>query len=91
MYQELGFEILSVAISDTAEDIATFRQRFPMPWRHAIHPERSTFQAGELFEFSSIPAYVLVGPDGIILAEDKGAEGAALEDALAAHFGAVSD
>ena len=91
-YHDQGFEILSVAISDTADDVAAFRRdRFPMPWRHALHPEGSTFAAGELFEFTGVPAYVLVGPDGIILAEGKGAEGEALDAALADHFGAPRD
>ena len=90
-YRDRGFEILSVAIDDTAESVAAFRaDRFPMPWRHALHPEGTTSEAGALLEFNAVPAYVLVDPDGVVIAEAEGPFGDVIEGALADHFGAAA-
>ena len=87
-YRAQGFEILSVATFDTVEAVASFRERgFPMPWRHALLPRADMEPTRETFEFTGIPAYVLVGPDGVVIAEGDGARGDDLAAALAAHFG----
>ena len=87
-YQARGVEIVSVATFDTPEDVAALRERgHPMPWRHALLPDDQMEVARDAFEFTGIPAALLVAPDGTILAEGQGARGDALEAALAAHFG----
>lgn len=89
-YHDDGLDILSVATYDTAEAIEAFRRErgFPMPWRHALLPDDEMEALRAAFEFSGIPAYLLIGPDGVVLAEGAGARGEALDAALAAHFGA---
>ncbi len=90
-YSESGFEIVSVAVFDTPESVARFQSKgFPMPWQHGYIPEgdwetREATQAR--FEFTGYPSAILVGPDGVILAEGAGARGEELERALAKHFG----
>ncbi len=86
-FHERGLEIVSVAVRDTAEEVAAFRaDRFPMPWTHALHPEGSTVAAGAELEFSGVPAYVFVGPDGVVVAEGEGAFTDAVEAAVVAFF-----
>ncbi|WP_420454863.1 redoxin family protein [Rubrivirga sp.] len=86
-YRDRGFDILSIATSDTADAVAAFRVKgFPMPWRHALLPDDEMEALRERFEFTGIPAYLLVGPDGVVIAEGDGARGDDLTAALAAHF-----
>lgn len=88
-YESRGFEIVSVATYDTPSDVTTLQDRgYPMPWLHAIVPEDEMEAARARFEFTGIPAAILVGPDGVILAEGQGARGEALAAALRDHFDA---
>ncbi|OZC03290.1 redoxin domain-containing protein [Rubricoccus marinus] len=90
-YAASGFEIVSIAVFDTPESVARFQSKgFPMPWLHGLVTEgdwetREALQAR--FEFVGYPSAILVGPDGVILAEGAGARGEELERALALHFG----
>lgn len=87
LYRDDGLEIVSVATFDSAEAVAAFREKgFPMPWRHALLPDAEMEPVRETFEFTGIPAYILVGPDGVILAEGGGARGEDLAAALADHL-----
>lgn len=91
-YRDDGFEIVSVATFDSVEAVAAFRDDgFPMPWRHALLPDADMEPTRETFEFNGIPAYVLVGPDGVILAEGAGASGDNLTAALAEHFAGATE
>ncbi len=56
-----------------------------MPWQHAIGPEGGTFEAGEELEFTSVPTYILVGPDGLVLLDETSLD--ELEATLAERFG----
>lgn len=85
-YRDRGFEIVSIAINDTPESIGAFRaDRFPMPWQHALHPEGSTVAAGEELEFTGVPTYILVDPDGVVILEQTSLDD--VEAALADHYG----
>ena len=85
-YRDDGFKIVSVAINDTPESIAAFRaERFPMPWEHAVHPETGTVEAGEELEFTGVPTYILVDPDGVVIVEQTSLDD--VEAALVARFG----
>lgn len=87
-YGPAGFEIVSVAVRDTPADIAALRARgYPMPWLHGIVADDEEEAVKVRFEVTGYPAPILVGPDGVILAEGAGARGEALEAVLADHFG----
>ena len=89
-YRDQGFEVVSIAINDTAEDVVAFRnERFPMPWQHAIHPVRGTVDAGKELEFTGVPTYILVDPDGIVVLEQTSLDD--VEAALAERFDASGD
>ena len=89
-YHDRGFEVVSIAINDTPEDVATFRdERFPMPWQHAIHPVRGTIDAGRELEFTGVPTYILIDPDGVVIVEQNSLDD--VEAALMERFGAAND
>ena len=89
-YRADGFEIVSVAINDTPESVGAFRaERFPMPWQHAVHPEGGTVEAGKDLEFSAVPAYILVDPDGVVLLDETSLD--ELEATLVERFGTSTD
>jgi thiol-disulfide isomerase/thioredoxin len=84
-YHGKGFEILSYSIDSKPELVRQFRKdRFAMPWLHAIDPQLREIQSpmAKDFEVVSIPRPVLVGPDGVVIATDDECRGARLEDQL---------
>lgn len=79
-----NFEILSFSLDKKAEDIAAFRQaKQPMPWKHAFLPGMKNHPIAEAYGAAGIPKYVLVGPDGKIVASDGELRGDKLEGTLA--------
>jgi thiol-disulfide isomerase/thioredoxin len=81
-YSDRGFEILSVALEDSREDIAEFRaEHWPMPWLHAVIGWQDA--AAERFELKGIPKAILVDRDGIILRSDTDVMGEELLEVLA--------
>jgi thiol-disulfide isomerase/thioredoxin len=84
-YRNSGFEILSYSIDSRADLVHQFRkERFPMPWLHAIDPELSEIQSpmARDFEVLSIPRPVLVDANSSIIATDQECKGAKLEELL---------
>jgi hypothetical protein len=59
---------VSISAWNEPEPLAAFLREEPMPWRHGWvrEEQRDAFQA--TLGFQSIPTFVLVGPDGTILA-----------------------
>jgi len=83
-FKDRNFEILSFSLDKKAEDIAPFRKtKQPMPWKHAFLPGMKKHPIAEAYGAAGIPKYVLVGPDGKILASDAELRGEKLEAALA--------
>jgi len=79
-----NFEILSFSLDKQAADIAPFRKsKQPMPWKHAFLPGMKAHPIAEAYGAAGIPKYVLVGPDGKILAADAELRGDKLEATLA--------
>ena len=79
-----GLEILSFSLDKKPGDIAPFRKtRQPMPWKHAFLPGMKAHPIAEAYGAAGIPKYVLVGPDGKILASDGELRGERLEGTLA--------
>jgi len=52
---------------DRARD---FLKKKPLPWQHALLGDWSATEVPRRFAISTVPAYVLVGPDGRILAHE---------------------
>jgi len=83
-FKNKSFEILSFSLDKKTEDIAAFRQaKQPMPWKHAFLPGMKNHPIAEAYGAAGIPKYVLVGPDGKILASDGDLRGDKLEGTLA--------
>ena len=84
-YHDRGFEILSYSIDAKPDLVRHFRkERFAMPWLHAIDPELREIQSpmAKDFEVISIPRPLLIGRDGAIIATDQECRGAKLEELL---------
>ena len=78
------FEILSFSLDKKLEDIAPFRKaKLPMPWKHAFLPGMKAHPIAEAYGAAGIPKYVLVGPDGVIVASDADLRADKLETTLA--------
>ena len=87
-FQSQGLEILSFSLDKRPEDVAAFRKaKQPMPWKHAFLPGMKAHPVAEAYGAASIPQYVLVGPDGRILASGNALRGERLEATLALHVG----
>jgi len=80
------FEILSLSMDQDKERMTPFRKRFAMPWNHGFAPGVWQSQIAELFEASSIPKPILVGPDGKIIAITTGLRGEDLEKTLSTYL-----
>jgi len=80
------FEVLSLSMDQDKERITPFRQKWAMPWNHGFAPGVWQSQIAELFEASSIPKPILVGPDGKIIAITTGLRGADLEKTLTTYL-----
>ena len=84
-YQRQGFEILSYSIDTNRDAVGKFRkERFRMPWLHAIDPQLRELQSpmAKDFEVLSIPRVVLVDATGTVVAIDQEARGSKLEESL---------
>lgn len=87
-----NFEILSFSLDKDAAHIAPFRQKkFPMPWKHAFLPGMKAHPIAEAYGAAGIPKYVLVGPEGRIVASDAELRGEVLESTLAKFLEAPVD
>lgn len=85
-YRSRGFEILSVAMGDSREEIARLRQtELAMPWKHAF--ESLDSDAAELFELFGIPMAILVDSSNTIVGLDEDVRGERLQETLARLFG----
>lgn len=81
------FDIVSISLDQDAAKIAPFRAaRYPMAWKHVFTPGVWKSPAAGLFEVSSIPKPILVGPDGRIIAVTTGLRGEELEKTLETYL-----
>lgn len=89
-YKDRNFEILSLSMDRKPSDVAPFRKaKFAMPWKHAFLPGAKLNPMTIAYGAVGIPHYVLVGPDGRILAAGASLRGDKLEPTLAKHLGKV--
>lgn len=62
------FEIVSVAVRDKPEDTATAVGRHGINWKMVYNTQKVPY---DLYGFSGIPHYMLIGPDGKIVARGE--------------------
>lgn len=63
-YSSKGLEIVSIAVRDTPEDTRAAVARHGMTWPVIYNTGRAPY---DIYGFSGIPHYILIGPDGKIL------------------------
>ena len=86
-YRDRGFEILSISMDDSRTEVRLFRdEHFPMPWLNVFSEEGFGGDLAERFEVGSLPKPILVGADGLIVAEGSDLRGANLGTALEQLF-----
>lgn len=83
-YKAKNFTILSISLDRSPEVVQKFRQspQTPMPWQHAFAPGGFQNPVVRHFRVKGIPAPILVGPDGTIIALDADLRGEKLERTL---------
>ncbi len=86
-YREKGFEILSISLDRTRQDVVEFREkRWSMPWEHAFAGRRSWDETVQMFEIGGIPKPILIDANGVIVATGWELRGAKLKETLARVF-----
>ena len=86
-YSDSGFEILSIALLDTREEIKQFREdNYSMPWLHTLLTWGEYNSIMDLFELTRFPKPILVDEGGIILAIDEELRGDKLLDVISTAY-----
>lgn len=86
-YRKKGFEILSISLDATRQDVAEFREkRWPMPWNHAFAGRRSWNETAQVFEIAGIPKPILIDANGVIVATGWDLRGTKLKETLTRVF-----
>ncbi len=87
MYSDSGFEILSIALLDTREEIEQFREdNYSMPWLHTLLAWGEYSSIMDLFELTRFPKPILVDEGGIIVAIEDELRGDKLLDVISAAY-----
>lgn len=87
-YHSKGFEILSLSLDNSPEDVEKFRNdKWKMPWLNTFVDDGFGSRLMQDFEAKGLPKLILVGPDGNIIAADWDVQGAMLEKVLNKYFG----
>lgn len=83
-FADRGFDVVSVSFDAYRDDVHRFRERYPMPWRHAF-VGAGALSEGEVaaaWGVHGLPSAYLVGPDGRILALEDELRGERLAETL---------
>jgi thiol-disulfide isomerase/thioredoxin len=67
--------VVGANLDAQAERAREFLKNKPLPWQHALLGDWAATDVPRRFAVSSVPAYVLIGPDGRILALEYTLEG----------------
>lgn len=86
-FHSKGLQIVSLSFDRSVDDIAPFREKWPMPWKHGFVEEGFQSDLAKSFEVMGIPEPVLIGPDGTILATEPNTRGEDLVKTLAEILG----
>lgn len=82
-YHPRGFEIIGISLDDTAPPLADFVRDRKLPWPQ-VHNATGGADLVAVFDISSLPATVLISPDGMVQRLDT--RGEALEAYLKQTF-----
>ncbi len=75
-----GLVLISLSVDESPDAVETFRERrYPMPWTYVWTPREQVVPG---WGVPTIPVYVLVGSDGVILAVASRLGDVALIDGL---------
>ncbi len=80
-FKGLNFEILSIAYDDSPEKIKRFREKWEMPWKHAII-NSSVDDVHKKFDVWHVPSAFLISPVGKIIGSEFMLRGDALIETL---------
>lgn len=81
VWNDQGFEIVSISVDQNKEDLTDFIAKNAMPWLHVYDEDRAVDERlGDRFGVYGIPHTILVGQDGTILG--GGYRGQALDEAV---------
>tara|TARA_B100000609_G_scaffold199631_1_gene205213 strand:- start:5094 stop:6929 length:1836 start_codon:yes stop_codon:yes gene_type:complete len=64
---KMPFQILSIALDESSNNIRTFWKKWPMPWNHGIAEDLFKSMVAKTFELTGIPRYTLINPKGHIV------------------------
>jgi peroxiredoxin len=83
-FHDRGFDVVSISFDATRDDVARFRRRYPMPWRHAFAGAVNLADGpvSGAWGVNGLPAAFLVGPDGTIIALENELRGERLIETL---------
>jgi thiol-disulfide isomerase/thioredoxin len=65
-----AIEFVAVSVDGSPDDVATFREQWPMPWRHAWLDADAWKSLEQRWTINAVPTVVLVDADGIIVELD---------------------
>ncbi len=86
-FKSKGFEILSLSMDKSTDDVAKFRkEKYPMPWMNAFLVNDWKNKIVKEFEVIGIPRPILVDANGKILAMEGDLRGGNLEKTLSKYF-----
>ncbi|MFO7894556.1 MAG: redoxin domain-containing protein [Longimicrobiales bacterium] len=83
-FADRGFDVVSISYDASRDDVARFRERYPMPWRHSFVGAEalSDGEVAAAWGVNGLPSAFLVGPDGTIIALEGELRGEALMQTL---------
>ena len=80
-YADRGLRLVSVAVRDKPEDTASAVSRHGLDWDVVYNTGRRPY---DIYGFSGIPHYMLIGPDGVIL--ERGEQLGSIKQHLETHI-----
>jgi hypothetical protein len=82
----LDLVVIGANLDQDTRRAAEFLREKKLPWRHALLGDWSSTDVPARFAISSVPTYVLIGPDGHVLAHDVSLDAiSALLETAASH------
>ena len=79
--------MISISLDRKPENVQKFQQeKWKMPWMNVFVEGETKEKVTKDFEVREIPKPILIGPDGVILAEGRALRGEMLENTLTKYL-----